>query len=81
MTRDVSETGIFVVTNRLPSVGEKLKLTVHLESQNRVDLTGEVVRILDKDEARQLQLRAGFGARVSDPSGKYSLHVAGRSQP
>jgi len=77
MTRDVTETGVFVVTSRLPSVGEKLSLTVHLEAQKRIGLTGEVVRVLDKDQARQLQLRAGFAARVTDPSGQYSRHVTG----
>jgi hypothetical protein len=77
MTRDVTETGLFVVTSRLPSVGEKLSLTVYLEAQKRIALSGEVVRVLDKDEARHLQLRAGFAARVTDPSGQYSRHIAG----
>jgi hypothetical protein len=77
MTRDVTEPGVFVVTSRLPSVGEKLSLTVYLEAQKRIDLSGEVVRVLDKDEARHLQLRAGFAARVTDPSGQYSRHIAG----
>jgi len=77
MTRDVSETGVFVVTSRLPSVGEKLSLTVYLEAQKRIALTGEVVRVLDKDKARHMELRAGFAARVTDPSGQYSRHVAG----
>jgi hypothetical protein len=78
MTRDLSETGVFVVTNRLPSVGERLNLALYLEARKRIDLTGEVARVLDKNEARQMQLHAGFAARVTDPSGKYSLLVASR---
>jgi PilZ domain-containing protein len=79
MTRDLSETGVFILTNRLPSVGERLNLTFHLAAQKRMELTGEVVRVLDKDEARRLQLRPGFGTRVTDSSGHLSLQVL-RSQ-
>jgi len=75
MTRDVSESGLFIVTNKLPEVGEKLALTVHVESRDRVDMTGEVVRVLDRSEAFQRQEKAGFGARVSDPSGRYSSRI------
>jgi PilZ domain-containing protein len=75
MTRDVSESGLFIVTNKLPAVGEKLTLTVHVESRDRVDMTGEVVRVLDRNEAFQRQEKAGFGARVSDPSGRYSSRI------
>jgi hypothetical protein len=79
MTRDVSESGLFIVTNKLPAVGEKLALTVHVESRDRVDMTGEVVRVLDRNEAFQRQQKAGFGARVSDPSGRYSSRITGGS--
>src|SRR5262249_48559636 len=51
MTRDVSKAGLFIVTNKLPHVGEKLALTVHVESPDRVDMTGEVYRVLAPNEA------------------------------
>jgi hypothetical protein len=35
-----------------------------------------VVRVLEKEEARQLQRRVGFAARITDPSGKYAHLVA-----
>jgi hypothetical protein len=78
MTRDVSESGLFIVTNKLPAVGEKLALTVHVQSRERVDMTGEVVRVLDRNEAFQRQQKAGFGVRVSDPSGRYASRIGGR---
>jgi hypothetical protein len=81
MTRDLSEGALFIVTNRLPAVGEALSLRIHLAAQQRIDLTGEVVRVLDKDEARKLQLRPGFAARVRDRSGKDSFGLLVRSQP
>ena len=75
MTHDISRDGVFVVTNRLPSIGDRLTLTMHLAARDRIEMTGEVVRVLDKDDAFKVQRRAGFAARVSDPSGKYSLLV------
>jgi len=75
MTRDLSESGVFILTNRLPSVGERLNLRFHLAAQKGIDLTGEVVRVLDRDEARRMQLRPGFAARVTDPPGYHSLQV------
>jgi hypothetical protein len=80
MTRDLSESGVFILTNRLPSVGERLNLRFHLAAQKRIDLTGEVVRVLDRDEARRIQLRPGFAARVTDPAGYHSLQVLVRGQ-
>lgn len=76
MTHDLSESGVFIVTSRLPTVGERLNLKVYLASQNRIEMTADVVRVLEKEEARRLQRRAGFAARVADPSGKYSHLVA-----
>jgi c-di-GMP-binding flagellar brake protein YcgR len=76
MTHDLSESGVFIVTSRLPAVGERLNLKVHLASQNRIEMTADVVRVLEKEEARQLQRRVGFAARITDPSGKYAHLVA-----
>jgi len=76
MTHDLSDSGIFIVTSRLPAVGERLNLKIHLASRSLIEMVAEVVRVLEKEEARRLQRRAGFAARVSDPSGKYSHLVA-----
>ncbi len=75
MTRDLSGTGVFVYTSRLPSVGDRLSLIVHVTPQNRVGLMGEVVRVLGKDEARDLDIQPGFAARVTNPSSTYAKLV------
>ncbi len=75
MTRDLSQNGIFVQTSRLPSVGDRLSLTLHLTSQDRVRVGGEVVRLVTHTEAREMALRAGFAARVTDASGRYQKFV------
>jgi hypothetical protein len=48
-----------------PTVGERLNLKVHLASQSRIEMTADVVRVLEKEEARRLQHRAGFAVRGS----------------
>jgi hypothetical protein len=75
MTRDLSRSGIFVQTSRLPSVGDRLSLTLHLTSKDRVRVGGEVVRLVTQTEAREMALQPGFGARVTDASGRYQKFV------
>ena len=75
MTRDLSQNGVFVQTSRLPAVGDRLTLTIHLTSKDRVHLGGEVVRLVTQTEARESALRSGFGARVTDASGRYQKFV------
>ena len=75
MTSDLSQNGIFVQTSRLPSVGDRLSLILHLTSQDRVRFGGEVVRLVTHTEARESALRSGFGARVADASGRYQKFV------
>lgn len=75
MTHDLSQSGIFVQTSRLPAVGDRLSLTLHLTSKERVHVGGEVVRLVTQTEARESALRAGFGARVTDASGRYQKFV------
>ena len=75
MTRDLSQDGIFVQTSRLPSVGDRLSLTLYLTSHDRVQVGGEVVRLVTQTEARHSALRSGFGARVTDVSGRYQKFV------
>ena len=43
-THDVSHTGFFIVTNRLPPAGTTLPATLHLPDGKRITLTGQVVR-------------------------------------
>jgi len=75
MTSDLSQNGIFVQTSRLPSVSDRLSLTLHLTSKDRVQVGGEVVRLVSQPEARESALRPGFGARVNDASGRYQKFV------
>jgi Tfp pilus assembly protein PilZ len=75
MTSDLSQSGIFVQTSRLPAVGDRLNLTLHLTSKDRVNVGGEVVRLVSPIEAREMALRPGFGARVTDASGRYQRFV------
>src|SRR6266849_91186 len=75
MTSDLSQSGIFVQTSRLPSVGDRLSLTLHLTSKDRVNVSSEVVRLVTQTEAREMALRPGFGARVTDASGRYQKFV------
>ena len=75
MTSDLSQNGIFVQTSRLPSVGDRLSLTLHLTSKDRVNVSSEVVRLVTQTEAREMALRPGFGARVTDASGRYQKFV------
>jgi Tfp pilus assembly protein PilZ len=75
MTHDLSQSGIFVQTSRLPAVGDRLSLTLHITSKERVHVGGEVVRLVTQTEARESALRTGFGARVNDASGRYQNFV------
>lgn len=45
LTHDVSETGLFVCTNKEPRIGTRIYLTLHLGTQGVLRILGEVVRL------------------------------------
>ena len=66
VTGEISRSGMFVRSQRIPNVGPAVNLTVHLPSGRELLLKGRVVPISD-DLARP----AGFGLRLTEKPGEY----------
>ncbi len=79
VTYDVSHGGMFVQTIRIPNVGERLKVVLHLPDGNQVPVEGKVVRFRRSSEVVLSSLPSGFGLRVSQHSEEYDEFVASLS--
>lgn len=66
-TQDVSEGGVFLMTESAASVGEPVRL--NLESPNGlIGMVGKIVSICDPDQARRQRRNSGFGIRFEGAS-------------
>jgi hypothetical protein len=66
VTGEISRSGMFVRSQRIPNVGPAVNLTVHLPGGRELLLKGRVVPASD-DPARP----AGFGVRLTEKPGEY----------
>lgn len=70
-TFDVSPTGIFVRSSRLPNLGTALSLNVHLPDGRHVVLRGKVVRSFRVPTALSRLIPSGFALQVSESPEEY----------
>ena len=75
-THDVSPTGIFVRSSRLPDLGTPIALNVHLPDGKRVILRGKVVRSFRVPAALSRVIPSGFAIQVSDCPEEYFQFLA-----
>ena len=64
-TSDVSPTGLFVRTIRIPRIGERLRAMLHLPDGRIVPLDGTVVRSYRAPVALRAVVPTGFALRLS----------------
>ena len=74
-THDLSFTGFFVVSSRLPKIGTVLPATLHLPSGKRISLTGKVVRSLRVPTALAQTIPNGFSMQLTDYAEEYTRFV------
>ena len=73
-TYDVSPTGIFVRSIRLPNPGTMLTANLHLAEGKRIAVRGKVVRSFRVPAALARLVPSGFSMRLSDtPEDYYQL--------
>jgi PilZ domain len=73
-TYDVSPSGIFVRSVRLPTPGTFLTASLHLPEGRRIPLRGRVVRSFRVPAALSRLIPSGFSIRLSDtPEDYYQL--------
>ena len=64
-TRDLSPTGLFVVSNPMPAVGESVVLTLHLPRGIMLELSGTVVRLGRGSTSIEGSAPMGFGFKLT----------------
>jgi hypothetical protein len=64
-TSDVSSSGLFVRTIRIPRIGEKLRAMLHLSDGRLVPLDGTVVRSYRAPVALRSVVPTGFALRLA----------------
>ena len=70
VTGEISRSGMFVRSQRIPNVGPAVNLTVHLPSGRELLLKGRVVPVSDDPERP-----VGFGVRLTEKPGEYDEFV------
>ena len=75
ITHDVSRTGIFVRTIRIPRVGSEVTLNVHLAEGREVELSGKVMRSYSAPGTLRFVVPSGFGIRLGRNSEGYRAFV------
>jgi hypothetical protein len=75
-TYDVSPTGIFVRSIRLPSPGTVLTANLHLPEGKRIAVRGKVVRSFRVPPALSRLIPSGFSIRLSDTPEDYFQFLA-----
>ena len=70
-TYDVSPTGIFVRSIRLPYPGTVLTANLHLPEGKRIEVRGKVVRSFRVPAALSRLIPSGFSLRLSDTPEDY----------
>jgi hypothetical protein len=75
-TYDVSPTGIFVRSIRLPDPGTPLTAQLHLPEGRRISVRGKVVRSFRVPAALSRVIPSGFSIRLSDTPEDYFQFLA-----
>lgn len=75
-TNDVSPSGIFVRSNRLPDPGVVLSVNLHLPEGKHVVLRGKVVRSFRVPARLSQLIPSGFAVRLSDTPEEYFQFLA-----
>lgn len=70
-TNDLSRSGLFVRTIRIPQVGKMLKAVLHLPDGKQVALQGRVVRSYRAPSVLRALVPTGFGLRVFEAPEDY----------
>jgi hypothetical protein len=66
MTWDVSLSGMFVRTSKMPQVGQKLLVNLRFPEGRQLLIQGEVVRTFEPSSLLREQLPAGFAVTVKN---------------
>jgi hypothetical protein len=64
-TNDLSRTGLFIRTVRIPAIGEILHAVLHLPDGSQLPIEGTVVRSFRAPSMLRTVLPAGFALKVS----------------
>ena len=64
-THDLSRSGLFVCTIRIPKIGEILRATLYLPDGKHVPIEGTVVRSFRVPSTLRSLIPSGFGLRLS----------------
>jgi hypothetical protein len=63
-TQDLSRTGLFVRTIRIPRIGTSLRAVLHLPAGGHIPIEGTVVRSYRAPAALRSVVPTGFGLRI-----------------
>lgn len=75
-TYDISSSGIFVRSIRLPDPGTPLTANLHLSEGKRVQVRGKVVRSVRVPPSLSRLIPSGFSIRLSESAEDYSEFLA-----
>lgn len=70
-TFDVSASGVFVRSARLPEIGKTLSVSLHLPDGKRLTVRGRVVRTRRVPPALSRVIPSGFAIRLTDTPEEY----------
>lgn len=74
-THDLSYTGFFVVSSKLPAPGTELAATLHLPDGKRIALTGRVIRARRVPPQLAQSMANGFSLQINGYSEDYTRFV------
>ncbi len=75
ITHDISRSGLFVRTVRIPKVGARIEFVLHLSGGQAVRLSGRVMRTFSAPGTLRFVVPSGFGIRLSPGSPGYKSFV------
>ena len=75
-TNDVSPTGIFVRSSRLPDLGKPIAVTLHLPEGKHVVVRGKVIRSVRVPATLSRVIPSGFAMQVLDSPEDYFQFLA-----
>jgi hypothetical protein len=75
-TYDVSPTGIFVRSARLPEPGTQLRAQLHVPEGRKIDVRGKVVRSFRVPSALSRVVPSGFSIRLAETPEDYFQFLA-----
>jgi hypothetical protein len=74
-THDLSYTGFFIVSTRLPPPGTAVSVTLHLPDGKRVPLSGKTVRARRVPPQLRDSMQNGFSLQLTGYSEDYTRYV------